>query len=151
MKKIKNNSVIIAIIAIIFLNLIIPITQAVKIEIGKESDLKREKELLGLVQIKSNKALKLVEKIYYINGSDKLPAFCVEPYKPGVGETDGKDSYKGTISKVVTDPEIWRLMYGGYLGKKWNETTVENDDDWYAVTKVALHALMMGVNPKKCI
>lgn len=148
MKKIKNNSVIIAIIAIIFLNLIIPITQAVKIEIGKESDLKREKELLGLVQIKSNKALKLVEKIYYINGSDKLPAFCVEPYKPGVGETDGKDSYKGTISKVVTDPEIWRLMYGGYLGKKWNETTVENDDDWYAVTKVALHALMMGVNPK---
>ena len=39
-------------------------------------------------------------------------------------------------------------MYGGYFGKKWNETTVENDDDWYMVTKVAVQCIVNNTPPK---
>lgn len=39
-------------------------------------------------------------------------------------------------------------MYGGYLGKKWTETTVECDDDWYMVSKIAVHCIVNNTPPK---
>ncbi len=81
MKKLKNITVI-TLMVIIFLNLIIPIMQAANIEVGDKSDLLYEKELLGLLQFKSNGTLRLVIKVYYKDGDNKLPAFCVEPDKP---------------------------------------------------------------------
>ncbi len=146
MNKIKNITII-SLIIITLLNLFLPIANAVNIEVGDKSDLVYEKELPGLLQIKSNNALRDVIKVYYKSGNNKLPAFCVEPSKPGIGTGSG-NSYEGTISKVVSDQAIWRVIYGGYFGKKWNETTVECDDDWYMVTKVAVQCIVNGTSPK---
>lgn len=63
-------------------------------------------------------------------------------------EQEGGNNYQGTLSRVVNDPKIWRVMYGGYFGKKWNQTTVENDDDWYMVTKVAVQCIVNATPPK---
>lgn len=56
------------------------------IQVGDKSHLYGEKELAGLLQIKGTNALKLVVKVYYIDPDTgkHLPAFCVNPEKPGV-------------------------------------------------------------------
>ena len=146
MNKIKNVTIIV-LITMMFLNLILPIVKAVHIEVGDRSNLMYERELPGFLQIKSNNLLRQVIKVYYKSGDNKLPAFCIEPSKPGIGTGSG-NSYEGTISKIVTDQQVWRVMYGGYFGKKWNETTVETDDDWYMVTKVAVQCVVNHTAPK---
>ena len=146
MNKIKNVTIIV-LITMMFLNLILPIVKAVHIEVGDRSNLMYERELPGFLQIKANGYLRQVIKVYYKSGDNKLPAFCIEPSKPGIGTGSG-NSYEGTISKIVTDQQVWRVMYGGYFGKKWNETTVETDDDWYMVTKVAVQCVVNHTAPK---
>lgn len=147
MKKMKNITII-ALVAIIFCSSLFPVLSlAADINIGDKSDLIMERELPGLLQIKSNDALRLVIRVAYKHGNNKLPAFCIEPSKDGVG-TGGGNSYTGTISQIVKDEEIWRVMYGGYLGKKWIETTVECDDDWYMVSKIAVHCIVNNTPPK---
>lgn len=147
MNKIKNITII-ALLAVIFFSTLFPIFSfATDITVGEKSDLVKERELPGLLQIKSNGALRLVIRVAYKHGNTKVPAFCIEPSKDGVG-TGAGDTYIGTISKVLQDQEVWRVMYGGYLGKKWTETTVECDDDWYMVSKIAVHCIVNNTPPK---
>ena len=56
------------------------------LQIGDTSHLYGEKELPGYLEIKETGAIKLVVKVYYIDPDtkQKLPAFCIEPSKPGV-------------------------------------------------------------------
>lgn len=65
----------------------------------------------------------------------------------GSGATDfsGYDSY---IKEVLKDQKIWRALYKGYMGVKWEETSVESDDDWYFVTKIVVHCLVNNKSPK---
>lgn len=65
----------------------------------------------------------------------------------GVG-TGAGSSYETYIKEKINDPRVWRAVYGGYLGKSWNETSVECDDDWYFVTKTVVHCLAENVSPK---
>ena len=66
MNKIKNITII-SLIIITLLNIFLPIANAVTIEVGDKSDLVYEKELPGLLQIKSNNALRDVIKVETIN------------------------------------------------------------------------------------
>ena len=90
---------------------------------------------------------KIVWYVYYIDAQtgNRYPAFCVEPAKEGVGT--GYSSYNASITKE-TDNVIWRILSKGYMGSKWTEWNIENDDDFYSATKIALHSYKEGVAPK---
>ncbi len=90
---------------------------------------------------------KIVWYVYYIDDQtgNRYPAFCVEPAKEGVGT--GYSSYNASITKE-TDNVIWRILSKGYMGSKWTEWNIENDDDFYSATKIALHSYKEGVAPK---
>ncbi len=90
---------------------------------------------------------KIVWYVYYIDAQtgNRYPAFCIEPAKEGVGT--GYSSYNATISKE-SDNVIWRILSKGYMGSKWTEWNIENDDDFYSATKIALHSYKEGVSPK---
>ena len=91
---------------------------------------------------------KIVWYVYYQNETDgkTYPAFCVEPAKEGVGT--GYDSYQADVEKE-TDPGIWRILYKGYMGKKYTDYNLECDDDLYSATKIALHSYTEGSVPIK--
>lgn len=82
--KIKKKIIPIIMVLLLLLNITVPVFATVNI--GDTSHLYGEKELPGLLEIKSSGALKLVVKVYYKDPDTgkKLPAFCVEPDKPGV-------------------------------------------------------------------
>ena len=90
---------------------------------------------------------KIVWYVYYIDSQtgNRYPAFCVEPAKEGVGT--GYNSYNASISKEA-DNVIWRILSKGYMGSKWTQWNIENDDDFYSATKIALHSYKEGVAPK---
>ena len=149
-KKISKKAIPILMVLFLFLNTTMPVFAT--INIGDTSHLYGEKELPSLLEIKESGALKLVIKVYYKDPDTgkKLPAFCVEPDKPGVGSgaTDfgGYDSY---IKEKLQSDELWRCLYYGYVGVDWRDTSVECDDDWYFVTKTVVHCLVRGKSPKE--
>ncbi len=152
--KIIKKGMYILLILIMLLNSIAPIATAYTVKLGERTKLCAEKELPGFVQYKSDGSLKLVYRVFYKDDEKRLDAFCLEPLKDGVG-TGGGDSYYTQIKKEIDDMRVWRALQHGYLGKKWNETTlddtdnkelksgpvVESDDDWYFVTKLVIHCL----------
>ena len=81
-KNISKKAIPILMVFFLLLNITIPTFAA--IDIGDTSHLYGEKELPGLLEIKSSGALKLVIKVYYRDPDTgkELPAFCVEPDKP---------------------------------------------------------------------
>ena len=81
-RKISKKAIPILMVFFLLLNITIPTFAA--IDIGDTSHLYGEKELPGLLEIKSDGCLKLVVKVYYKDPDTgkKLYAFCVEPDKP---------------------------------------------------------------------
>lgn len=82
--KILTSSISIIGIILILFQMIFPINASLaSVEVGDSIYLKEGKELPGLLQIKSNGALKLVVRVYYDDPETKqrLWAFCVEPDK----------------------------------------------------------------------
>lgn len=90
---------------------------------------------------------KIVWYVYYIDAQtgNRYPAFCIEPAKQGVGT--GYNSYNAYITKEK-DNAIWRILSKGYMGSSWTDWNIENDDDFYSATKIALHSYKEGVAPK---
>ena len=82
MLKKVNKKIIVCLL--ILANITIPTFAT--LQIGDTSHLYGEKELPGYLEIKETGAIKLVVKVYYIDPDtkQKLPAFCIEPDKPGV-------------------------------------------------------------------
>ncbi len=163
MKTIKKG-IYMLLALIMLINTLSPIVTAYTVKLGDKTRLYAERELPGFVQYKSDSSLKLVYRVYYQDkNGERLEAFCLEPLDPGVG-TGGGDNYLTEITKEIDDARVWRALYHGYFGKKWNETTtsdtdnkemksgpvVESDDDWYFVTKLVIHCLneKQAVSPK---
>jgi len=65
----------------------------------------------------------------------QYPAYCIEPEKPGVYETD---SYDVTINGSVTDANVIKIIQNGYPYKTPSEIGVNNEQEAYYVTKAAL-------------
>lgn len=90
---------------------------------------------------------KIVYYVYYQDkdSNEKYPAFCVEPKKEGIGT--GYEQYEALI-RPETDNQIWRILNKGYMGSNYQEWNLECDDDFYSATKIALHSLKEGIQPK---
>ena len=110
-------------------------------------ELEKDHEGISLLKMKGKDMLKGVTYVVYNDPKTgrKQPAFCVEPSKQGVG-TGAGDRYDVTLN-LMHDQRLWRALYKGYMGTKYNEWDLECDDDLYYATKTAVHSLSEGSIP----
>ena len=110
-------------------------------------ELEKDHECISLLKMKGKDMLKGVTYVVYNDPKTgrKQPAFCVEPSKQGVG-TGAGDRYDVTMN-LMHDQRLWRALYKGYMGTKYNEWDLECDDDLYYATKTAVHSLSEGSIP----
>ena len=110
-------------------------------------ELEKDHECISLLKMKGKDMLKGVTYVVYNDTKTgrKQPAFCVEPSKQGVG-TGAGDRYDVTLN-LMHDQRLWRALYKGYMGTKYNEWDLECDDDLYYATKTAVHSLSEGSIP----
>lgn len=110
-------------------------------------ELEKDHECISLLKMKEKDMLKGVTYVVYNDPKTgrKQPAFCVEPSKQGVG-TGAGDRYDVTLN-LMHDQRLWRALYKGYMGTKYNEWDLECDDDLYYATKTAVHSLSEGSIP----
>lgn len=110
-------------------------------------ELEKDHECISLLKMKGKDMLKGVTYVVYNDPKTgrKQPAFCVDPSKQGVG-TGAGDRYDVTLN-LMHDQRLWRALYKGYMGTKYNEWDLEFDDDLYYATKTAVHSLSEGSIP----
>ena len=60
--------------------------------------------------------------------------------------TGAGDSYDVNLSTLNT-PQLWRMLYKGYCGSNYQDWGLEQDDDLYYATKVAVHCFVDGTTP----
>lgn len=80
--------------------------------------------------------------VYEQNGKT-YPAYCVNPQRIGVGETD---SYNVTVQGYITDVMLWKIITNGYPYKTVEELQVANEKEAYLATKQAIYCLLDNRN-----
>ena len=80
--------------------------------------------------------------VYEENGM-QYPAYCINPEKIGVGETD---AYNVTINGYITDAFLWRIITNGYPYKSLEQLGVANKKEAYLATKQAIYCYLDNRN-----
>ena len=76
--------------------------------------------------------------VYEENGK-QYPAYCINPERIGVGETD---SYDVSINGYITDVILWRIITNGYPYKTLEQLGVANEKEAYLATKQAIYCYL---------
>lgn len=77
----------------------------------------------------------------------KRVAYCVNPDRKGIGYISGEYSgYDVEVKNIIKDDRAWRVLTNGYPYKTPDELGVENDQDAYLTTKMALYAMLRNNN-----
>ncbi len=75
----------------------------------------------------------------------EIPAYCVNPNKYGVPQTVAKgESIKYTASEKSSDPKIMGIVANGYPTRSLEELGLENKEQAYYATKMALWCYIIG-------
>lgn len=80
--------------------------------------------------------------VYEENGKE-YPAYCINPDRIGVGETDG---YEVNVNGYITDVVLWRIITNGYPYKTLEELGVANKKEAYLATKQAIYCYLDNRN-----
>lgn len=75
----------------------------------------------------------------------KRVAYCVNPDRKGIGYISGEfEGYDVELKNLINDEKCWRVLKNGYPYKTPSELGVENEQDAYLATKMALYAMLRG-------
>lgn len=77
--------------------------------------------------------------VVYKEGGVEYPAYCINPERIGVGETD---SYDVSVEGYITDVMLWRIIINGYPYKAAEELGVANEKEAYLATKQAIYCYL---------
>ena len=77
--------------------------------------------------------------VVYKEEGVEYPAYCINPEKIGVGETD---SYDVSVEGYITDVMLWRIIINGYPYRAPEELGVANEKEAYLATKQAIYCLL---------
>ena len=77
--------------------------------------------------------------VVYENDGEQYPAYCINPERIGVGETD---SYEVSINGNITDVMLWRIIINGYPYRTLGELGVANPKEAYLATKQAIYCYL---------
>ena len=136
-KKIK---ILLAIILLIVINstLIINCVQAANLQTKKVYEIDYCEKVLKYKGIPRGS----VYVVYEENGK-QYPAYCINPERIGVGETD---SYDVNVNGYITDVTLWRIITNGYPYKTLEELGVANQKEAYLATKQAIYCYLDNRN-----
>lgn len=81
--------------------------------------------------------------VVYEHNDKQYPAYCINPERIGVGETD---SYDVAINGNITDVKLWRIITNGYPYKTLEELGVANQKEAYLATKQAIYCYLDNRN-----
>lgn len=136
-KKIK---ILLAILLLIVINstLIINCVQAANLQTKKVYEIDYCEKVLKYKGIPRGS----VYVVYEENGK-QYPAYCINPERIGVGETD---SYDVNVNGYITDVTLWRIITNGYPYKTLEELGVANKKEAYLATKQAIYCYLDNRN-----
>jgi len=81
--------------------------------------------------------------VVYDENGKQYPAYCINPEKIGVGDTEAYDvSVKGYISDVT----LWRIITNGYPYKSLEQLGVKTEKEAYLATKQAIYCYLDNRN-----
>ena len=126
MKITKILSVLILIILIVTNAL--PVF-AIEFYPGQTIRLKKDHECTSVLKMKGQDLLKGVVYVVYEDQATgkKLPAFCVEPSKEGIG-TGAGDEYDVTLD-MLDNQALWRILFKGFMGSKYSDWGLECEEE----------------------
>lgn len=81
--------------------------------------------------------------VVYKEAGVEYPAYCINPEKIGVGETD---SYNVSINGYIQDIMLWRILINGYPYKSVADLGVANEKEAYLATKQAIYCYLDNRN-----
>ncbi len=82
--------------------------------------------------------------VYYEEGGNQYPAYCLQSDLPGVGESD---EYTVNVSELMSDVRIWRVAINGYPYQSPENMGVENMYDAFVATKQSIYCILYGTDP----
>ena len=82
--------------------------------------------------------------VYYEQGGNQYPAYCMQPDLPGVGESS---EYNVSVDDVVNDVRLWRVAINGYPYQTPQSMGLENQYDAFVATKQAVYRVLDGRDP----
>ena len=81
--------------------------------------------------------------VVYEEGGIQYPAYCINPEKKGVGDTD---AYEVSVEGYITDVMLWRIIINGYPYKTVEDLGVANEKEAYLATKQAVYCYLDNRN-----
>lgn len=81
----------------------------------------------------------IVTKVFYKDGENEYPAYCMNVELGGVGEYG---NYDVTITEAVNNPLVWRVITNGYPYQTFETLGVANEDEAYTATKQAVYCVL---------
>ena len=84
--------------------------------------------------------------IAYIEDGKKYPAYCILHGYDGVDEAG---SYNVTLTEILDDERIYRVILNGFPYKSAAELGVDDDYDAYLATKQAVNCIMLDRDVRK--
>ena len=82
--------------------------------------------------------------VYYEQGGNQYPAYCMQPDLPGVGESS---EYNVSVDDIVNDVRLWRVAINGYPYQTPQSMGLENQYDAFVATKQAIYRVLDGRDP----
>lgn len=149
MKKVKSIIIIFASIIAVFLSWF-NFKDSKASAIGDKSYLQRADK--GFYSIQKWNGSEWTYIIYSItnyvdeNGIERV-AYCVNPELKGIGYISGEfEGYTVELKEVLSNEKAWRVIVNGYPYKTPSEMGVENEQDAYLATKMALYTVLRNQN-----
>lgn len=137
---VKKIKIILAVLLLIVMNstLIINCVQAANLGNKKVYEIDYCDKVLKYKGI----ARGAVYVVYEENGK-QYPAYCINPERIGVGDTD---AYDVSANGYITDVTLWRIITNGYPYKTLEELGVANEKEAYLATKQAIYCYLDNRN-----
>ena len=79
--------------------------------------------------------------VYYEEGGNQYPAYCLQSNLPGVGESS---EYNVSVDDLINDVRIWRVAINGYPYQSPQSMGLENQYDAFVATKQAIYRILDG-------
>lgn len=94
----------------------------------------------GRLLMKDNFIVKTALVVYQKKGKE-YPAYCLDKYKVGVGDTP---DYSVNVDEVLTDVNIWKILIYGYPYQTVEQLGCANEKEAFVATKMAVYSLIYG-------
>lgn len=134
LKKASKTILIVMLLLVIDLSLLINCVQAADITKEKVYEIDYCDKVLEYQGIPRGAVY-----VVYDEGGKQYPAYCINPERIGVGDTD---SYDVSVEGYITDVMLWRIVTNGYPYKTLGELGVANEKEAYLATKQAIYCYL---------